>query len=167
MGNGDQSSEATPARPRVEFPRGRYPGRLDDKGRLKLPTDFAQFFNSLPERKLYLTSLDRRIAQLYPIAEWRANEEFFDSFQDDPIAAQNIAFNASDLGADVEMDSQSRILVHPDLRRELKMEGQELHLIAYKGHLQILTEERYQEQKRQALESTAGNLTVLKKAGLR
>ena len=65
------------------------------------------------------------------------------------------------------MDSQSRIVVHPDLRRELGMEGQELHLIAYKGHLQILTEERYQEQKRQALESTTGNLTVLKKAGLR
>jgi MraZ protein len=163
----DPSSEATPTRTRVEFPRGRYPGRLDDKGRLKLPSDFAQFFNSLPERKLYLTSLDRRIAQLYPIAEWRANEEFFDSFQDDPVAAQNIAFNAADLGADVEMDSQSRIVVHPDLRRELGMEGQELHLIAYKGHLQILTEERYQEQKRQALESTTGNLTVLKKAGLR
>jgi MraZ protein len=119
----DQSSEATPARTRVEFPRGRYPARLDDKGRLKLPSVFAQFFNSLPERNLYLTSLDRRTAQLYPIAEWRANEKFFDSFLDDPIAAQNIAFNGSDLGAEVEMDSQSRILVHTDLRRELVMEG--------------------------------------------
>ena len=167
MENGEQSSEATPARTRAEFPRGRYPGRLDDKGRLKLPAVFAQFFNSLPERQLYLTSLDRRIAQLYPIAEWRVNEEFFDSFQEDPNAAQNIAFNAADLGADVELDSQSRVLVHTDLRRELNMEGQELHLIAYKGHVQILTEERYQEQKRQALESTSGNLTVLKKAGLR
>ena len=151
----------------VELPRGRYPGRLDDKGRLKLPAAFAQFFNSLPERKLYLTSLDRRIGQIYPIAEWRANEKFFDGFQDNPEAAQNIAFNAADLGADVEMDGQGRITVHPDLRRELGMEGQELHLIAYKGHVQVLTEERYQEQKRQATANTPADLNVLKRAGLR
>ena len=151
----------------VELPRGRYPGRLDDKGRLKLPAAFAQFFNSLPERKLYLTSLDRLIGQIYPIAEWRANEKFFDTFQDNPEAAQNIAFNAADLGADVEMDGQGRITVHPDLRRELGMEGQELHLIAYQGHVQVLTEERYQEQKRQATANTPADLNVLKRAGLR
>jgi MraZ protein len=161
--NNEPASNASP----VELPRGRYPGRLDDKGRLKLPTAFAQFFNSLPERKLYLTSLDRRIGQIYPIAEWRANEKFFDAFQDNPEAAQNIAFNAADLGTDVEMDGQGRITVHPDLRRELGMEGQELHLIAYKGHVQVLTEERYQEQKRQATANTPADLNVLKKAGLR
>ena len=151
----------------LEMPRGRFPGRLDDKARLKVPTVFAQFFNSLPERKLYLTSLDRRIGQIYPIAEWRANEKFFDAFQENPEAAQNIAFNAADLGADVEMDGQGRITVHPDLRRELGMEGQELHLIAWKGHVQVLTEERYQEQKRQATVNTSADLNVLKKAGLR
>jgi MraZ protein len=151
----------------VELPRGRYPGRLDDKARLKLPADFIQFFKSLPESKLHLTSLDRRIAQLYPISEWRVNEKFFDTFQEDPDAADNIAFNAADLGADVEMDGQGRIVVHPDLRRELGMEGQELHLIAYKGHVQILTDERYKEQKSRATENTASDLKVLKKAGLR
>ena len=157
---------ASDAKP-LELPRGRYPGRLDDKARLKLPSDFIQFFKNLPESKLYLTSLDRRIAQLYPIAEWRANEKFFDAFQDDPEAAENIAFNAADLGADVEMDAQGRIVVHPDLRRELGMEGQELHLISYKGHVQILTEARYQEQKTRATENTATDLNVLKKRGLR
>lgn len=151
----------------LELPRGRYPGRLDDKGRLKLPSDFIQFFKSLPESKLYLTSLDRRIAQLYPIAEWRVNEKFFDTFQEDPEAAESIAFNAADLGADVEMDAQGRIVVHPDLRRELGMEGQELHLIAYKGHVQILTETVYQEQKSKAAEKAAPDLRILKRAGLR
>src|SRR5215470_13683638 len=92
-----------------ELPRGRYPGRLDDKARLKLPAAFAQFFNSLPERKLYLTSLDRRIATLYPIAEWRVNEHFFNNYRANPAAARNILFNSQDLGADVEMDGQNRI----------------------------------------------------------
>jgi MraZ protein len=151
----------------IELPRGRYPGRLDDKGRLKLPTAFAQFFHSLPEEKLFLTSLDRRIGQLYPIGEWRVNEKFFQNFTANPAAAKNIAFNASDLGGDVELDNQGRITVHPDLRRELGMEGQELHLMAYKGHVEILTETRYQERKRKALEHTTEDLELLEMAGLR
>jgi MraZ protein len=163
VGDQEPASNASP----VELPRGRYNGRLDDKGRLKLPSDFIQFFKSLPESKLFLTSLDRRIAQLYPIAEWRVNEKFFDTFQEDPDAADNIAFNAADLGADVEMDGQGRIIVHPDLRRELGMEGQDLHLISYKGHVQILTETRYLEQKSRATENTGPELKTLKKAGLR
>jgi len=161
------SHDEIPGSVKPEFPRGRYAARLDDKGRLKLPADFAQFFNSLPERKLHLTSTDRRIAQLYPIAEWRANEKLFDSYQEDPEATETIAFNAADFGADVEMDGQSRITIHPYLRRELEMEGQELHLIAYKGHVQILTEARYQDRKRRAMEKTSSNIIVLQKAGLR
>jgi DNA-binding transcriptional regulator/RsmH inhibitor MraZ len=156
------------ASPPGELPRGRYPARLDDKARLKLPADFIKFFKSLPETKLYLTSLDRQIAHLYPIAEWRVNEKLLDTYQEDPDAADNIAFIAADLGADVEMDAQGTIIVHPDLRRELEMEGQELHLIAYKGHVEILTDARYKERKERATpENTAGNLKTMKKAELR
>jgi MraZ protein len=151
----------------AELPRGRFPGRLDDKGRLKLPAAFAQFFGSLPEKKLYLTSLDRRIAQLYPIAEWRVNEKFFDSYKANPAAARNILFNAQDLGADVEADGQGRITVHPDLRRELGMEGMELHLMAAKGHVEILTDVIYQERKRKALERAEQDLETLQTEGLR
>lgn len=151
----------------AELPRGRYPGRLDDKARLKLPAAFAQFFGTLPEKKLYLTSLDRRIAQLYPISEWRENEKFFDNFRANPSAVRNILFNAQDLGADVEPDAQGRITVHPDLRRELRMEGTELHLMAVKGHLEILTDEIYQERKRKALERAAEDLELLQMEGLR
>jgi MraZ protein len=163
VGESDSVTSATG----VEIPRGRYPGKLDDKARLKLPADFVQFFNSLPERKLYLTSLDRRIATLYPIAEWRVNEKFFDTFQKNPAAAKNILFNAQDLGADVEIDAQGRIVVHPDLRRELGMENTPLHLMAVKGHLEVLTEAIYQERKQQALEQTARDLDLLQMEGLR
>jgi transcriptional regulator MraZ len=162
----DQSDSVAGVLP-VELPRGRFPGRLDDKGRLKLPAAFAQFFGSLPETKLFLTSLDRRIASLYPIAEWRANELFFKTYKANPTAAKNILFNSQDLGADVEPDAQGRITVHPDLRRELGMEGQELHLMAVNGHLDILTDGLYQERKRRALEQAARDLEVLEMEGLR
>ena len=149
------------------MPRGRFNGRLDDKVRLKLPTAFAQYFNSLPERKLFLTSLDRHTASLYPIAEWRVNEKFFDSYHENPEAAAVILFNAQDLGGDVEMDSQNRITVHPDLRRELGLENTELHLIAVKGHVEIMTDAEYLEMRRRSAETTATHLNEIRKAGLR
>jgi MraZ protein len=162
----DQTGPASNTAP-VELPRGRHSGRLDDKGRLKLPAAFVQFFESLPEKKLFLTSLDRSIAQLYPIAEWRVNEKFFSDFRANPGAARRTLFNANDLGADVEMDSQGRITVPASLRRDLKMEGEDLHLMAYKGHLEILTETQYQARKSKAIENTAADLEVLEMAGLR
>jgi len=160
-------TETVATNPPVELPRGRFPGKLDDKGRLKLPADFQRFFNGLPETKLFFTSLDRGIAQLYPISEWRKNEQLFDSYTENPEAIATIAFNANDLGADVEMDAQGRVLVHPDLRRELGMEGTDLHLIAAKGHIDIYTDARYQAMKGQAVEQSTSHLNVLRRAGLR
>ena len=157
-----------PAKSVIEAPRGRYPGRLDDKGRLKVPTVFQEYFASLPDRKLYVTSLDRRVAQIYPIEVWRANEKVFASYREDLEAVRNISFNGSDLGAEAEMDSQGRITFNPDLRRTLALEGQELHLVGYpSGRAEIVTEAIYQEQKRLSdLKKTADDLDKLKQAGL-
>ena len=163
----DRDENAAEKRPPAEPPRGMYPARLDEKGRLKLPAAFQQYFNSLSERKLFVTSLNRRIAQIYPMAVWRENEKFFETYRTQPAAAQNIAFNAADLGADAEMDGQGRITVNPELRRELDMEGQELHLYAYKGRVEILTEAIYQERKRRAQQQAAQDLDILEMAGLR
>src|ERR1700738_4671584 len=90
----------------VEPPRGMYPARMDDRGRVKLPAAFQKFFEALREKKLFVTSLDRRTAQIYPVAVWRQNEKFFDTYRDDPRIARNVAFNAADLGAECEMDTQ-------------------------------------------------------------
>src|SRR5579859_4387147 len=103
----------------VEPPRGMYPARLDEKGRVKLPAAFQQYFAALREKTLFVTSLDRRIAQIYPMAVWRDNEKVLSENREHTRAAKAVAFNASDLGAETEMDSQGRILFSPELRREL------------------------------------------------
>lgn len=144
-----------------------YPCRLDEKGRLKLPAPFQQYFAALPEKKLFVTSLDRRIAQIYPIAVWRENEKFFESFRDNPQAAQDVAFNAADLGADADADAQGRVLFNPELRRELDLESQGLHMYAYKGRVQILTEALYQERRQRASRAATENVDVLERAGLK
>src|SRR5256712_9248610 len=143
-----------------------YPARVDDKGRLKLPVGFQQYVSGLPEKELFVTSLDRRIGQIYPIAIWRENKQFLNDYRQNPKAASRISFNAQDLGADSEMDAQGRVLLPPEMRRELGIENQSVRLFAYKGHIQILSETIYAEQKRLATASAESDLETLDGAGL-
>ena len=144
-----------------------YPGRLDDKGRLKVPTALQKYFESLPEKKLFVTSLDRRTAAIYPIAVWRTIEEFFDNYHENPQAAETTSFNANQLGSEVEMDSQGRILFNSDLRRIVKLENTELHLYSYWGHFEVLTDAICQEKEQNATVNAPSALETLRKAGLR
>jgi DNA-binding transcriptional regulator/RsmH inhibitor MraZ len=89
-----------------------------------------------------------------------------DSHRDNPRRARNVNFNANDLGADAEVDSQGRILFNTDLRRELDLEKQELHLIGRKGHVEVLTEALYQEQRQLAAKTAAEDVDFLEQAGL-
>ena len=150
---------------RVEPPRGMYPGRLDDKGRLKLPAAFQQYLNALPEKKLFVTSLDRRIAQIYPIHAWREKEKFFETNRTNPKASGNVAFNAADFGADAEMDSQGRVLFPAGLRRELSLENQPVRLYAYRGRIQVLSDTIYRDRQQQASVSPEADLEALEQAG--
>jgi DNA-binding transcriptional regulator/RsmH inhibitor MraZ len=159
----DQISETKP----IEPPRGMYDGRLDDKGRLKLPAQYQHFINSLTEKKLFVTSLDRRIVQIYPITVWRENEKFFESFRENPQVAQDVAFNANDLGADAEMDSQGRVLFNTTLREQLDLENQQLHLYAYRGHVKVLTHAIYEERRQRASRAATENVDLLERAGLK
>jgi MraZ protein len=150
----------------VEPPRGMYPGRLDDKGRVKLPVTFQQYFSALREKTLFVTSLDRRIAQIYPIAVWRDNEKVFETYRENPRVARSVAFNAADLGAETEMDSQGRVLLSPELRRELGIENSAVRLFAYRGRVEILSEKIYEERKAQAAQVTEEQFSKLEAAGL-
>ena len=93
-----------------------YPGRLDEKGRLKLPSDLINHFRALQEPKLYITSLDRKTVAVYPLYKWREVEAFLDNYREDPQAALNVAFVAAELGSEAEPDAQGRILFSQELR---------------------------------------------------
>ncbi len=143
-----------------------YPARLDEKGRLKLPTVFQEYLGKFAEKTLFCTSLDRSIAQLYPISIWSQYQEFLDSYTDDPVAVEDVMFTAQDLGAEAEMDGQGRVTLNPELRRELDLQGQELRLMCYRGGVQILTQALYEARKQRADKSVGDAVKKLVQAGL-
>ena len=54
--------------------RGNHPTRVDEKGRLKLPAEFKRRVDELYGPMFYITSMDGKRAQVYPMKEWEAIE---------------------------------------------------------------------------------------------
>jgi DNA-binding transcriptional regulator/RsmH inhibitor MraZ len=140
---------------------------MDDRGRVKLPVAFQKYLDKFENKRLFVTSLDRRIAQVYPIVLWKKTKNFLENYAEDPEAAENLAFNAADLGQETEMDAQARVLFSTDLRRELGLENQEVHLYDFGGHIEVLTTPVYEERKRAATLKPVADFTKLRRAGLK
>jgi MraZ protein len=151
--------DLAPSQPKLDLPKGMYSARLDDRGRMKLPADFQTALETLREKKLFVTSMDRHIGQIFPMEEWRKQESFLESFTDDPKIARKMLFNASDLGGEATVDTQGRIVFPTDLRRELGIENAQVRIYGYKGRIEILSEEIYEARRREAAEVTSDDVT--------
>lgn len=153
--------------PKVEPPRGFYPGRVDDKGRLKLPTRFQEYLGSLPDKTFFVTTLGDGIARIYPISVWKENEAILDSFTEDPEAAQRQAFLANAYGSDTEMDGQGRVLISPELRRKLELENQPVQLMFYRGRIDVYRQSAFDSQLAEAETMSQKDRAALGKAGVK
>ena len=151
----------------LEAPRGTYPARCDDKGRLKLPVPFQQYLSALPEKGLFVTSMDRATARLYPLPVWRETEKRLDGATGEQAKrAKRVKFTARDLGADAEMDGQGRVLLPPELRRQLGIENQSVRIFAEKGRIEVWSEARYAERQQEAANTAPEDAEELETAGL-
>jgi len=144
-----------------------HPARMDDRGRIKVPVPFKEYLEKFEDKRLFVTSLDRRIAQVYPIKFWKQTEKFLEAYSDDPGAADRVAFNAADLGTETEMDSQGRVLFSPELRRELGLEDESVHLYNFGGHIEVLSPAVYQERKGAATANPVADTNKLRQAGMK
>ena len=150
----------------MEPPRGIYPARVDEKGRLKLPSAFQEYLLKLGEQKVFITSLDMRIARLYPISIWKENEIVFEKASEaDPEGAEDVAFQANDVGRDSEVDPQGRVLIPQELRRSLGLESQPVWLDCYKGRINVYGKEVYEERRRRSQERPVEKLRAMEKLG--
>jgi MraZ protein len=154
-------------RPAAEPPRGIYPARVDEKGRLKLPAVFQQYLMDLGEKRVFITSLDVRIARIYPISVWKENEILLETATEDPEIVEDVKFIANDLGADSEIDGQGRVLVPQELRQMLNLENQPVWIECQKGRMNVYGKEVYEDRKRRAYENAAEKLRALEKKGLK
>ena len=152
----------------VEPPRGFFSASVDDKGRLKLPVDVQQYLAKLGDERFFVTSVDDRIAKIYPISLWIGNEKVLEELAtEDPDAAEALAFVANDYGAEAKVDPQGRMTLPTDLRRALALENQEVRLDCSQGVINIYSKAEYEARKQKAKDSLEEKLKTAKLKGFK
>ena len=160
----EEQPQTTP----VEPPRGFFSAHVDDKGRLKLPVDLQQYLTAIGDEKLFVTSVDDRIARIYPISVWKGNEKVLEALAtEDPDAADALSFVTNDYGAEAKVDPQGRVTLPTDLRRGLALENQEVRLDWSQGAINVYSKAEYEVRKKQAKDNLAEKLKMAKLKGFK
>lgn len=151
----------------IEPPRGLRQASVDSKGRLKLPVAIKEYLAGFGDTKVFITSLDGRIARIYPISTWRENERILENFTENPFAAEDVSFTANELGADCDMDAEGRLLLPQELRKRLNLENQPVWLHCHKSRINVYNTQVYQERQARAAIQREDKLQLLEKHGLK
>jgi MraZ protein len=101
--------------------RGSAPARLDEKGRLKVPTLFRQQIEEAFGPDLFVTSLHGREILLYPLAVWQALEEKLASLPAIHRAKRKFLERVNYYGQGGALDGQGRVLIPQILRDAAKL----------------------------------------------
>jgi MraZ protein len=114
--------------------RGNHPTRVDEKGRLKIPAEFKRVIDEKYGQQFYITSLDGKVAQLYPFEEWERIEQKLAGLSTFNPTKKKFLARVNYYGQQVEMDGQGRLLMPQLLREAAQIKGE----VAVLGNLTYL-----------------------------
>ena len=104
--------------------RGNNPAKVDDKGRLKIPSAFKALLDAANVTELYITSTDGRKAEIWPLPEWEKREKLLADESNMNDSVEKYLNLTSYYGQQVEMDSQSRVVLPQKLRDRGKLDAE-------------------------------------------
>lgn len=151
----------------VEAPLGIFQAKCDDKGRLKLPSKFFEYLKALGAEKVFITTVDMKLARIYTPSGWERNRVFFENAGEETESAQDVAYIANFYGGESEIDGQGRVLVPTELRRALEIEAQPVWLDHYNGHINVFGRKIHEERMHRALVNLGDKVKTLEKKGLK
>lgn len=124
--------------------RGNYTARIDDKGRLKIPTHFRRKFEEKNDSDFFVTSLTGESVQIFPLAEWEKIEQKLALLPTNEAARRIYLTRMNFYGQESEIDNQGRILIHPLLRQKTETYG-DVAVIGSLNFLDVWNRERMEQ----------------------
>lgn len=103
--------------------RGSWPAKIDDKGRLKLPSQFLRDWDERFQRDCFVTSLFGDCALIYPIEIWEEIEERLGRLPSTDRKKQKYLERVNYFGQQLRFDAQGRVVIPQILRERAEMEG--------------------------------------------
>jgi MraZ protein len=119
--------------------RGNQRTRVDEKGRLKVPSEFKRLCDELYGPQFFITSLDGEHAEIFPMQEWEKIEAQVATMSGP--AKKRFLFVANSFGQVVEMDAQGRLLLPQALREKTMLTG-DAAVLGMQTHLTVVNEEK-------------------------
>lgn len=104
--------------------RGNSPAKVDDKGRIKVPTLFRKHIEEKFGRDFFVTSLNGEFVRVYPMPVWMEIEKKLDGSPSMNPAIMRFRNLVSYYGQEASMDDQGRLLIHPLLRKTSAIDGE-------------------------------------------
>jgi MraZ protein len=122
--------------------RGSYSAKIDDKGRLKIPTAFKALVDDQHGAGLYITSLTGDSARIYPMPIWLAVEQRLARMPSTHPARIKFLDRVNYFGQSGDFDTQGRVLIPPRLRDSAGMSG-EVDVLGQVDYLEVWNHERF------------------------
>ncbi len=129
--------------------RGNHPTRVDEKGRLKVPAEFKRVIDEKYGAQFYITSLDGKVAQIYPFEEWERIEQKLAALSNFNPTKKKFLTRTNYYGQQVEMDGQGRLLL-PQLLRESAQLKAEVAVMGYLNRLEVQSMEAVRKEVEEA-----------------
>ena len=124
--------------------RGNYTARIDDKGRLKIPTGFRRKIEEKYGSEVYVTSLTGKSVQIFPLKEWEIIEQKVSLLPTNDAARQIYMMRTSFYGQESEIDGQGRILMPQLIRKDAEIFG-DVSILGYLNYLDVWNMERIEQ----------------------
>lgn len=123
--------------------RGSSAAKVDDKGRLKIPSAFKALLDAASVTQLYVTSIDGKSAQIWPLPAWEKLEKQLvqQAYMND--AVQKYLNLTSFYGQQLEIDSQSRVVLPQKLRDKGKLDA-EVVVLGKLNYLEVWNEKEFE-----------------------
>jgi MraZ protein len=122
--------------------RGNSPAKIDDKGRLKVPTAFRDLIHEKHGSSFYVTSVEGTSVLIYPMPVWLDLESLVAKAPQQHPSIRKFKKHTSFYGAPAEMDSQGRVLIHPLLRDAAQMVG-DVDVLGQQTYLEVWNHDRF------------------------
>jgi len=120
--------------------RGNCPAKVDEKGRLKIP---SVFLDELKEfgNQFYITSTTGETARIYPMKVWSEIEDKLAQLPSTHVAKQKFLLRTSYFGQQAELDGQGRVLLPAVLRDAAQTMG-EVDVYGALNYLEVMNHAR-------------------------
>jgi MraZ protein len=144
--------------------RGNHPASVDEKGRIKIPSEFLERLRAHGNR-FFVTNENGDHVWIFPLSMWEGIEDKLAKLSTHNKARQKFVDRTGYFGQEVELDGQGRLLLPQTLRESAKMTG-EVVVLGSINYLKVWNAANFRRERLENSPMTDEDATVLDALGI-